>query len=181
MNISFVAFQPSSDGVALAQFLTSQQWPFHVHSSVSEEQILQSVREGNYSGENNHTFWIVGADEKRIGIVRLFEMDDIEDGAPVFDIRISSNFQGLGIGRSAVKWLTNYLFNGWPSLQRIEGTTRVDNVAMRKVFEFCGYVKEGHYRQSWPDEDGALKDTVSYAILRSDWLSGTRTPVKWTE
>ena len=108
-------------------------------------------------------------------------MDDLDEGSPLFDIRILKDFQGKGIGQAAVKWLTSYLFEGWPSLNRIEGTTRVDNTSMRKVFHNCGYVKEGHYRKSWPAENGLLQDTVRYSILRADWKSGKPTPVNWAD
>lgn len=50
---------------------------------------------------------------------------------------------------------------------------------MRKVLEKCGFVKEAHYRQSWPDKNGNKIDTVGYGILRKDWESGEKTTVYW--
>jgi RimJ/RimL family protein N-acetyltransferase len=52
---------------------------------------------------------------------------------------------------------------------------------MRRVFRRSGYVKEGHYRDGWPDPDGTVHDAVGYAILRRDWLSGTTTAVRWDD
>lgn len=75
----------------------------------------------------------------------------------------------------AVTWLTRYLFETWAECDRIEGTTREDNLAMRKLFLRCGYVKEGHFRKAWDGEHAA----ILYAILREDWEQGKITPVLW--
>lgn len=181
MNLSFKMFEPHSESDALVELLTSQSWPFHAHPHVSEIQIRQSIQDGNYSGESNQTFWILHDNSEKIGIIKIFEMDDLDDGAPLFDIRILNKYQGNGVGQAAVKWLTSYLFTEWPLLSRIEGTTRIDNIKMRKVFLNCGYEKEGHYRKSWPAENNSMIDTVRYSILRTDWLSGSLTPVNWLD
>ena len=78
-----------------------------------------------------------------------------------------------------LRWLTRHLFSGYAHVSRIEGYTREDNAAMRGVFSQCGYVKEAHHRQSWPDADGEMHDSVGYAILRCDWESGRSTLVRW--
>ena len=67
-----------------------------------------------------------------------------------------------------VDWAADHLFTTTDK-HRLAGETRVDNVAMRRVFERCGWVREAHYRQSWPMEDGGWTDSVGYAILRDDW------------
>jgi RimJ/RimL family protein N-acetyltransferase len=64
-------------------------------------------------------------------------------------------------------------------VKRLEGQTRVDNQAMRRVFRRAGWVAEAFYRKAWPSEDGAIHDAVGYAILRDDWANGTVTPVLW--
>jgi RimJ/RimL family protein N-acetyltransferase len=50
----------------------------------------------------------------------------------------------------------------------------VDNAAMRRVFEACGWVKEAHHRKAWRGFDA-----IGYAIPREDWESGRVTPVPW--
>lgn len=104
------------------------------------------------------------------------DLDDIDDGYP-----LKSSSRGKSIGLFAVKWLVQYLFEKYPQLDRIAGTTRADNLAMRKVFKNAGFVKEGHYRKDWPAQDGHVFDTVKYAILREDWVSGKTTPVNWAD
>lgn len=174
-------FNPLSEKELLSSWLSSQEWNFHVNSKTTPEKVLALIEEGSFTGEENQTFWINNEENLPVGLIRLFEMDDLEDGSPLFDLRVLKEYQGQNIGESAVNWLTSYLFKNWSSLNRIEGTTRVDNFPMRKVFKKCGYVKEGHYRQSWPSANGELKDTVRYAILRNDWISKKATWVNWND
>jgi RimJ/RimL family protein N-acetyltransferase len=106
---------------------------------------------------------------------------DLDDDSPLFDIRLDPAFRGMGLGFQAVNWLTDYLFRTWPNLLRIEGTTREDNLAMRKVFRKCYYAKEGHYRKAWATSSGDLLDTVQYGILREDWGAKKVTPLRWND
>ncbi len=132
------------------------------------------------SGLVDHWIYRAGQEE-RIGLIRLFDLQDIGSGSPLFDLRILERYRGQGVGNKAVAWLTRFAFETWPELNRIEGTTRVDNMAMRAIFQKCGYVKEGHYRKTWPAIDGQKVDTVQYSILREDWISGTPTLVTWND
>ena len=95
------------------------------------------------------------------GFIRLFDLDDVDDDYPLFDLRIRAAYRGRGLGKCAVQWLMKYLFERYPQLDRIVGTTRVDNSSMRKTFRFCGYVKEGHFRKDWSTSNGDCFDTVN--------------------
>lgn len=97
------------------------------------------IVEGMFDGTNHQTFWIFGNQETRAGYIRLFDLDDIGDGSPLFDIRLKPEHRDQGIGYQAVSWLVNYMFEQWPTLHRIEGTTRQDNIGMRRVFEKCNF------------------------------------------
>lgn len=123
----------------------------------------------------------MSATQERVGLIRLYDLDDVDDGYPLFDLRIRATYRGQGIGKQAVQWLTRYLFETWPQLERIAGTTRHDNQAMWQVFRHCGYAKEGHFRQDWNGSDGKQYDTIQYAILREDWVNQTITPVLWPD
>jgi RimJ/RimL family protein N-acetyltransferase len=166
-----------SDTEPLIRFLTGESWPFHSVSEVDRETARQWIADGRFDNEENRSFWIVGGDE-RVGLVRLM---DLTDGTPLFDLRIRAGHRGRGIGVRAVTWLTRYLFEELPDIRRIEGTTRQDNRPMRRVFLRCGYAKEAHYREAWPAMDGTVHDTVGYAILRRDWLSGKVTVPAWDD
>jgi RimJ/RimL family protein N-acetyltransferase len=105
---------------------------------------------------------------------------DLGDPTPMFDLRIAAGSRGRGYGTGTVQWLTARVFSTGADKERIEATTRADNWAMRAVLARCGYTKEAHYRQAWSGPGGAC-DAVGYAILRTDWSTGTTTPVNWDD
>jgi RimJ/RimL family protein N-acetyltransferase len=177
MDIAFRRLRLSSDTEPLIRFLTGESWPFHSVSEVDRETARQWIADGRFDNEENRSFWIVAGDES-VGLVRLM---DLTDGTPLFDLRIRAGRRGRGIGVRAVTWLTRYLFEELPDIRRVEGTTRQDNRSMRRVFLRCGYAKEAHYREAWPAMDGTVHDTVGYAILRRDWLSGKVTVPAWDD
>ncbi|MHC5082026.1 MAG: GNAT family N-acetyltransferase, partial [Planctomycetota bacterium] len=131
-----------------------------------------------FFGEGKDNFWVLGEGGERVGFLHVYDLLDI---TPLIDIRIRSPHRGKGIGTQSLRWLTGTVFGEFPSVRRIEGQTRIDNAAMRRIFEKCGYVKEAHYRKAWPDAEGTYLDSVGYCILREDWESGGTTPVLWEE
>ncbi|MEQ4723554.1 GNAT family N-acetyltransferase [Nonomuraea sp. B19D2] len=173
MRIEFARFS-LDDTDLLVDFLTRQDWPFHAGTQ-DPEAVKSRAADGLYDNEETRTFWVL-ADGQRAGLIRL---QDLADDTPLFDLRIGQECRGRGLGTKAVTWLTGHLFTELPHINRIEGTTRQDNHAMRAVFRKSGYAKEAHYRESWPGQDGRPHDAVGYAILRRDWLSGTVTPPDW--
>jgi RimJ/RimL family protein N-acetyltransferase len=170
-DVEFPRFE-AGDADALAGFLAGEEWPYHVRTHLDRDTVLRQVADGYYDNEGTRTFWI-RVDGSAVGVVRLFDLDD---GTPLFDLRLRAAERGRGIGVRAVRWLTGYVFTEFPAVDRIEGTTRQDNHAMRAVFRRCGYAKEAHYRKAWPAKDRAPYDSVGYAVLREDWATGTVTP-----
>jgi RimJ/RimL family protein N-acetyltransferase len=160
----------------LADFLTDEPWPFH-SGRADRGEVRRLVAGGHYDGDSARTYWIIMNNE-HVGLIRLW---DLGDSTPMFDLRIRAADRGRGIGTRALGWLTEHVFTTVPGASRIEGTTRQDNVAMRRVFRHGGYVKESHYRDGWPDPDGSVHDAVGYAILRRDWLAGTTTALRWDD
>jgi RimJ/RimL family protein N-acetyltransferase len=176
---NFIPLELPAEREVLAMWLSSERWPFHSSPVFEHEQVLKLLDDGDhFDGPNNASFWIM-LEAERAGLIRLFDLEDIGDGEPLFDLRLHSEFRGRGFGTQAVQWLTDHLFSNHDNLERISGTTRVDNLAMRGVFQRAGYAKEAHYRQSWPDEHGQRFDAVGYGILREDWARKTITPVDW--
>ncbi|MGV9250605.1 GNAT family N-acetyltransferase [Streptomyces sp. NPDC003697] len=176
MEITYGRFE-SADAAELVGFLTGDTWPFHGSDVVDQAEARQWVEEICDDSENNRAFWITAGSD-HAGFIRLM---DLCDDTPLFDLRIRSQYRGRGLGGQALTWLTRYLFTEFPRIRRIEGTTRQDNVAMRRVFQRCGYVKEAHYRDAWPAADGEIRDAVGYAILRRDWLAGSTTVPAWND
>ncbi|MFD9287963.1 GNAT family N-acetyltransferase [Streptomyces sp. NPDC060030] len=176
MDISFRRLS-AFETTPLIHFLTSDDWPFHAVREVDPETAGRWITEGRFEGEGNRSFWVVDGGVA-VGLVRLM---DLGDATPLFDLRLRAADRGRGIGSAVVAWLTRYLFEEFPDVRRIEGTTRQDNRPMRRVFLRCGYAKEAHYRDAWPSPDGEVHDAVGYAVLRRDWLSGEVTAPQWND
>jgi len=177
MKLSFRRVLPN-EARLLINWLGSDSWPFHGTARPTLERLQERVESDWLGDEASQVFWIVLDDKKNVGVVHLF---DLEDLTPLFDLRLQSSYRGLGVGRRALEWLTHYIFTEIPTAMRIEGYTREDNLAMRQVFRQCGYVKEAHHRQAWPVEDGKCLDSIGYGTLRDDWLRETTTPVLWDD
>jgi len=176
-QIEYRRFAPA-DADLLAEFLTAEDWPYHGAGMPDASQVRERAAAGRYDNDQTRAFWIVTDANTVAGLVRLL---DLGDDTPLFDLRIRAAYRGAGLGTHALRWLTAYVFTEFPGIRRIEGTTRQDNQAMRRTFRKCGYVKEAHYRQAWPAPDGTIYDAVGYAILRTDWQSGTVTVPDWDD
>jgi len=75
--------------------------------------------------------------------------------------------RGKGYGRDATELLTSHLFDEHGA-GRVQATTAVDNLAMRRVLESLGFVHEGTLRAFMPGPDGR-EDYTMYAVTREEW------------
>lgn len=175
VELSVVEFKNEVD--ALIGFLTSDTWEFYGTPNPKPERIRTSYENQYYTGDDRKTFWIISEQNTKMGIIRIY---DLQDGTPMFDIRILSKYKGKGIGTTAVNWLVNYIFTNY-SKERIEANTRQDNYAMRCVFHKCGFVKEAYHRRAWENNDGTIYDAIGYGITKEDWKSGKTTPIDWND
>ena len=164
MDVTFEPVRWPGDADAAVRFLTSSEWPWHGTSELTAEQAASIT----IADEETTSFWVRRADVP-IGLIRVFDLSDLADGSPLFDIRLAGNARGQGVGTAAVRWLTSHLFTEHPDLVRIEATTRHDNTAMQKVFARSGYRQEGRLIEAWVNADGSRHDTLIYAILRREW------------
>lgn len=176
MQVELIPYQ-AQDIEHLVDFLIRHPWPFHSGRQSTREAILKSAEKGYYLSEHIQSFWIQ-AQGKKWGFIRLF---DLEDPTPVFDIRLSADARGQGMGTQALMLLCEYVF-AMPGKTRFEGFTRNDNWAMRKVFLKCGFLKEAHHRESWPDEKtGKVFDSIGYGLLKTEWDARTQLPFEWDD
>ncbi len=182
MQINITEFK-TEDKDSLVNFLSGERWDFHSTPLISKEKLHEQFQNDYFTGEGKRTFWILDGD-KKIGVIRLFDLGDdkLDDETPLFDIKITKEYRSKSVGEQSLKWLTDFVFTNYPNKNRFEATTRIDNTAMRKVLEKCGFVKEAHYRQAWPDENKKnLYDCAGYSILRNDWKNNTKTPVDFNK
>ena len=166
-----------SDRAGLVEFLTTHEFPFHGTRRPTRTDVDGWIDDGRFGDADHAAYWI-HTDVGRIGLVVLH---DLSDNAPLFDLRLATEHRGKGYGADALKALTTLVFSTMPAVNRLEGQTREDNVAMRRTFRRAGFVKEAHYREGWPVENGAPLASVAYGILRRDWQTGQTTPVDWND
>jgi RimJ/RimL family protein N-acetyltransferase len=166
-----------SDRAGLVEFLTAHEFPFHGTRRLTPADVEGWIDDGRFGGADHAAYWI-HTDADRIGLVVLH---DLRDNAPLFDLRLATEHRGKGYGAYALKALTTLVFSTMPAVNRLEGQTREDNVAMRRTFIRAGFVKEAHYREGWSVEHGAPLASVAYGIVRRDWQTGQTTPVDWND
>lgn len=173
MDVHWKPFAPDSEQEILAEFLSTQVWPFHGNPSPSREKATEWAANGRFGNDDDtKSFWgLVGTER-----VALLTVMDLEDPTPVFDLRVAAARRGQGIGRSALRFLAEWTFNE-ARKHRIEGHTRSDNHPMRALFRASGWLQEAHHRQAWGSADGTWHDAVTYTLLRDDHEAGTRTPL----
>ena len=174
ISLTRVDLSGAGDHAALTAFLTSNAFPFHVRVRPTVAQVEDDIRAGSWGGVDVETFWIDDERDGRVGVIRL---EDLQDATATVDLRLADGARGRGFGSAALSAATHLVFSHHRGVIRFEGQTRDDNVAMRRVFERCGWVLEAHYRDGWPVEGGDPLASVAYSVLRRDWASGSTTPV----
>jgi len=175
-NDLVISLLQENEHEALITLLTSELWNFHGTKFCPEQRTRKLLQEGYFLSAEAETF-LLRKNGEVCGMLRIFDLDD---EIPMFDIRLSASFRGKNIGKAVMAWLKNYIFceKGY---RKLEGNTRVDNLAMRKLFLQANFIKEGHGRKSWPDDDGNYYDSIAYGILREDYLENKITPVNWND
>lgn len=179
MPITLMRLDPTGeDHHALVHFLTRNEYPFHVNHRWTREAVETSIAGGAFRDEDNDSFWLDHEEHGRIGFLRL---EDLSEDSPLFDLRIDAPFRNRGLGVDVLRAATMHVFTTLARVTRFEGQTREDNVAMRKIFLRCGWIKEAHYRESWSVDGGRPLASVAYAVLRRDWETGRTTPLVWDD
>jgi hypothetical protein len=69
-----------ADADIVLSFLTAHEWPFHGVSRLSPD-AAAAVR---VAAHDIASFWIRDRD-KVVGLTRLFDLDDVHNGSPLFD------------------------------------------------------------------------------------------------
>ena len=169
MPVEFQRVEITRDLDQLVEFLCNDEWPFHGQHLLAPDDIVSM----DFSSPAVASFWIV-ARRQTVGLVRLLDLDDIGEGAPLFDLRIASRHRRCGFGMRAARWVVDLLFTSYPELHRIEANTRHDNAAMQRVLLRAGFTHEGRLRDAWRSSNGQWFDTMIFGMLRTDWTRVVR-------
>jgi RimJ/RimL family protein N-acetyltransferase len=140
-------------------------------SELNEEAARERLERLERSGERNgwEIMFAVEADGRLVGDVqgrcpRLAMPPGVwELGIELWD----EADRGRGIGRETIALLSSHLFDDEDAI-RVQATTDVENVAMRRVLEALGFHFEGILRGFMPDPAGP-RDYAMYGVTRSDW------------
>ena len=122
----------------------------------------------NLSNEKNVLRLIIDIDGRAIGTVILSDID-MRNGIAEVHIKLADVCErGKGYGCDAVSSLTAYAFKEL-RLNCIYCRIKEDNIASRKMFEKCGFVKEGCLR-SRVYRNGSYQNFYEYSILKSEFV-----------
>lgn len=173
--VELAALHTENDWCQIVEFLTSNSFPFHLDSSPTELTVKRRIERGDFSPPDNAGYWVL-AGGVRVGLAIL---SDVRDPGALIDLRLRESSRGFGLGLLALLALADAAFSSNGNMQRLEGTTRDDNIAMQRTFLKAGWVKESHYRAAGPEINGVQNDILGYSLTRGDWISGESHPPNW--
>jgi RimJ/RimL family protein N-acetyltransferase len=151
------------------RLLSSNTWEFFTTSILSESDLAS--RDGDYfSSTTNETLVLVTDEDDVKGLIRFFDIENVDDAAALFDVYIDINYRGRGFGTLLVRAGVAYIYEKYKNIRRIEATTRFDNFAMQKVLEATGFKKEAQYRKAWKINSQQFVDTFGYGLLREEFI-----------
>jgi RimJ/RimL family protein N-acetyltransferase len=165
-HVSLRGFRPDEVAVALERMQTLPA------TEMDETAITERRERLERSGEQNgwEIMLAVEADGRLVG--------DVQGRCPrfalppgVWELGIElwdAADRGRGIGRETVALLSSYLFDREDAI-RVQATTDVDNVSMRRVLEVLGFDFEGILHGFMPDAAGPPRDYAMYGVTRGAW------------
>ena len=139
----------------------------------SEDPERREVRRRRLALSGTRTAWellfAVESDGRLVGDIQARSSDQAMPPG-VWEVGIDlwgETDRGRGIGSDAVGLLVTHLF-AREGAHRVQATTDVDNVAMRRSLEKCGFSFEGVLRGFMPTPEGGARDYAMYATTMTD-------------
>lgn len=158
--------------VVLRPFRPEEIEPAMVHAPAQTEEHREAWRR-RLALSGTRTTWeilfAVEADGRLVGDAQARSSDQAMPPG-VWEIGVDlweAADRGRGIGTEVVALLTRHLFVR-EGAHRVQATTDLDNVAMRRALERNRYRLEGVLRGFMPTADGPPRDHAMYAITRAD-------------
>jgi len=107
------------------------------------------------------------SDLKMVGVVYLLGINSINRSAELGIMIGNKEDRGCGVGYHAVNEMLRHAFMDL-NLNRVSLAVLNENERAIRLYEKCGFTKEGVCRQA-RYKNGAYSDLVMMAILREDW------------
>lgn len=122
----------------------------------------------NLSAEKSTFRAMIDVDGVAIGTIILSDID-LRSGTAEIHIKLAkTSDRGRGYGTDAVSALLGYAFNEL-RLNCVYCRVKEDNIASQKMFEKCGFIKEGRLRER-VYRQGRYYDFFEYSVLKSDYV-----------
>jgi RimJ/RimL family protein N-acetyltransferase len=139
---------------------------FAPQGDAAREQLLKQIERSPTLEDGGFVSFVIEADGELVGDIQArAPKHGFPPGVCELGITLFASARGKGYGREAVRVFTEHLHeSGWP---RVQASTDVDNHAMRRVLELCGYGYEGVLRSFAPDGSGERRDYAMYASTRT--------------
>jgi len=112
------------------------------------------------------------ADGAVVGVVGHYRAHPVLEYTDVWYVLGDPSARGKGIGREAVRLLTDHLFAS-NALERVGATCDVENVASYRLLEGLGFRLEGTFRSALYHH-GRWHDVRVYGTTRSEWAAKGR-------
>lgn len=128
----------------------------------TRERVLAAL--GNRDAES----YVVEADGRGVGVLRLGWF-----GEPpwLVELRLLAIAQpGMGYGRAALRWAQAHAFETLGA-HRASLEVAAHNTLARRLYERCGFVHEGTWREGFRSEDGTYVDLAAYGMLAREYAS----------
>jgi ribosomal-protein-alanine N-acetyltransferase len=119
--------------------------------------------------ERPYEFFIVGADDRPIGLTGLTELSE-RDGRAVVGTWLGRDQWGTGANRESKALILYFAFEEL-RLNRVTAYAHPDNGRSLAALAKIGFVREGVLR-SWHSHRGELRDVAILGLLRGEWESG---------
>jgi RimJ/RimL family protein N-acetyltransferase len=130
---------------------------------------VSSISQSQGAGQKA-MYLIIDQDGSPVGTIGYFDpfTHDIFRGYEIW-YQVHPTQRKKGIATEAARLLIDHLFNA-TSIERIQATSVVGNVASDRVLKKIGMTREGEYRRV-SFLHGEFVDMTLYSIVRPDWVN----------
>jgi RimJ/RimL family protein N-acetyltransferase len=136
-------------------------WSFPV-SSREQQRWFENLP----ASDNNTLRVMIDTDEGTVGTAILSNIDYKNGTAEIHVKLLKGNYRNKGYGSDTVNALINYAFEEL-RMNCVFAQVSNHNVPSRKMFEKCGFIKEGVMRQRI-FKHGEYLDVVIYSVIRTN-------------
>jgi RimJ/RimL family protein N-acetyltransferase len=163
----------STDVALLAPLALSQPELYRLMTSYihSPEDLCRFVQQGVMDRDAGISIPFIVFDKQSDQVAGSTRFGHIEDQHKRLEIGwtwIGKEFQGTGLNKAMKYLMLEYAFEVM-GMNRVEIRTNELNLRSRKAIESIGGSFEGILRHHMINDDGSLRNTVYYSILKEEW------------